>query len=238
MRRVSELILIILKSYSLPGSSGPALFSGPVDGRKLPGPSSRRLRSSISVLWQSPSMFSPNSTNAPNVAMRETFPRTMSPTLCCLNQSPQMSFTCFIPNDTRRFSGSMRSTFAVTGSPFLKTSCGFFTRPVQLTSPTCTSPSKPSSISTKAPNSAMLRTFPVTTVPMGYFSAVCIHGSGSACFMPSETRRSEEHTSELQSRRDLVCRLLLEKKKQCWGKVRGDEREGGGRVEEGGVWGG
>src|SRR5215471_20024598 len=27
-----------------------------------------------------------------------------------------------------------------------------------------------------------------------------------------EVRRSEEHTSELQSRRDLVCRLLLEKK--------------------------
>src|SRR5207249_11732483 len=27
------------------------------------------------------------------------------------------------------------------------------------------------------------------------------------------TRRSEEHTSELQSRFDLVCRLLLEKKK-------------------------
>src|SRR5690349_23209833 len=26
-------------------------------------------------------------------------------------------------------------------------------------------------------------------------------------------KRSEEHTSELQSRRDLVCRLLLEKKK-------------------------
>src|SRR5690349_21905027 len=28
------------------------------------------------------------------------------------------------------------------------------------------------------------------------------------------TTRSEEHTSELQSRRDLVCRLLLEKKKE------------------------
>src|SRR5579871_7006985 len=27
-------------------------------------------------------------------------------------------------------------------------------------------------------------------------------------------RRSEEHTSELQSRRELVCRLLLEKKKK------------------------
>src|SRR5438874_13366047 len=30
----------------------------------------------------------------------------------------------------------------------------------------------------------------------------------------SDTVRSEEHTSELQSRRDLVCRLLLEKKKK------------------------
>src|SRR5204862_6203248 len=29
-----------------------------------------------------------------------------------------------------------------------------------------------------------------------------------------EANRSEEHTSELQSRRDLVCRLLLEKKKK------------------------
>src|SRR5690349_22949882 len=29
-----------------------------------------------------------------------------------------------------------------------------------------------------------------------------------------EVERSEEHTSELQSRRDLVCRLLLEKKKK------------------------
>src|SRR5207302_3236177 len=28
-------------------------------------------------------------------------------------------------------------------------------------------------------------------------------------------RRSEEHTSELQSRENLVCRLLLEKKKSC-----------------------
>src|SRR5215510_15526199 len=28
-------------------------------------------------------------------------------------------------------------------------------------------------------------------------------------------RRSEEHTSELQSRGHLVCRLLLEKKKNC-----------------------
>src|SRR5699024_11482210 len=38
-----------------------------------------------------------------------------------------------------------------------------------------------------------------------------------ACVGPdmwSKRWRSEEHTSELQSRFDLVCRLLLEKKKQ------------------------
>src|SRR6266496_4312505 len=33
-------------------------------------------------------------------------------------------------------------------------------------------------------------------------------------YFESGNRRSEEHTSELQSRRDLVCRLLLEKKKK------------------------
>mgnify|MGYP002526548858 CR=1 FL=1 len=36
------------------------------------------------------------------------------------------------------------------------------------------------------------------------------HNSG---VMHSGIYRSEEHTSELQSRRNLVCRLLLEKKK-------------------------
>src|SRR2546422_7905779 len=33
-------------------------------------------------------------------------------------------------------------------------------------------------------------------------------------------RRSEEHTSELQSRLHLVCRLLLEKKKQTQWRIR------------------
>src|SRR5438132_7119348 len=35
-----------------------------------------------------------------------------------------------------------------------------------------------------------------------------VHGFGN------EVKRSEEHTSELQSHSDLVCRLLLEKKKK------------------------
>src|SRR5690349_23765872 len=39
----------------------------------------------------------------------------------------------------------------------------------------------------------------------------CMFADGVA---PPFAARSEEHTSELQSRRDLVCRLLLEKKKK------------------------
>ncbi len=42
-------------------------------------------RSSISEMWQRPSMPSASSTNAPNVVTRETFPRTRSPTLCFSN---------------------------------------------------------------------------------------------------------------------------------------------------------
>src|SRR2546422_8628651 len=43
------------------------------------------------------------------------------------------------------------------------------------------------------------------------FSALVISVGDSASFTAS---RSEEHTSELQSRLHLVCRLLLEKKKK------------------------
>src|SRR2546421_1597463 len=38
-------------------------------------------------------------------------------------------------------------------------------------------------------------------------------GAQATTERPGLARRSEEHTSELQSRSDLVCRLLLEKKK-------------------------
>src|SRR6266496_2668390 len=49
------------------------------------------------------------------------------------------------------------------------------------------------------------------------FFQLCFHGGMQIEEMPSafnSRKRSEEHTSELQSRRDLVCRLLLEKKKK------------------------
>src|SRR6266436_8914241 len=54
--------------------------------------------------------------------------------------------------------------------------------------------------------------FPYTTLfrsPRGHGGA---QRAGTGRWVP--TRRSEEHTSELQSRLHLVCRLLLEKKKK------------------------
>src|SRR2546421_1097287 len=50
------------------------------------------------------------------------------------------------------------------------------------------------------------------------FDALCAGASGYLLKKTQPSRlvesRSEEHTSELQSRSDLVCRLLLEKKKK------------------------
>src|SRR6266576_5448075 len=55
--------------------------------------------------------------------------------------------------------------------------------------------------------------FPYTTL----FRSRPRRRSSASCRLSGrwrQTARSEEHTSELQSRRDLVCRLLLEKKKK------------------------
>src|SRR6266496_3119756 len=49
-----------------------------------------------------------------------------------------------------------------------------------------------------------------TTIPAPTDSSSAPVSAASSACLP----RSEEHTSELQSRRDLVCRLLLEKKKK------------------------
>src|SRR5690606_41410811 len=45
-----------------------------------------------------------------------------------------------------------------------------------------------------------------------YDNGPTLHG---AIARPAADQRSEEHTSELQSRENLVCRLLLEKKNKC-----------------------
>src|SRR3712207_7797574 len=47
-------------------------------------------------------------------------------------------------------------------------------------------------------------------------SATCSHLTGPP-WRSTGSPRSEEHTSELQSRQYLVCRLLLEKKKHAQG---------------------
>src|SRR5258706_9333354 len=55
----------------------------------------------------------------------------------------------------------------------------------------------------------------VESAPMSSASLLCDH----PFFSRSCRRRSEEHTSELQSLTNLVCRLLLEKKKHREGAV-------------------
>src|SRR2546428_9428578 len=53
------------------------------------------------------------------------------------------------------------------------------------------------------------------TMPSGAVSIGTVRVNGPVTLAISVgTVRSEEHTSELQSRSDLVCRLLLEKKKK------------------------
>src|SRR3712207_7980986 len=49
------------------------------------------------------------------------------------------------------------------------------------------------------------------------WTVTAVGSSGALAVVPADvtpTGRSEEHTSELQSRQYLVCRLLLEKKKK------------------------
>src|ERR1035438_3992598 len=55
--------------------------------------------------------------------------------------------------------------------------------------------------------------FPYTTLFRSVAGAGVVE-QGHLCRLTPELDRSEEHTSELQSLRHLVCRLLLEKKKK------------------------
>src|SRR5438105_12559358 len=59
--------------------------------------------------------------------------------------------------------------------------------------------------------------FPYTTLFRSEIAPIgrgAFAGAAGLLHAKAERKRSEEHTSELQSRVDLVCRLLLEKKKK------------------------
>src|SRR5256885_10497446 len=60
--------------------------------------------------------------------------------------------------------------------------------------------------------------FPYTTLFRSDFNKAfnppCALNDFATCPLPPPQNRSEEHTSELQSPCNLVCRLLLEKKKK------------------------
>src|SRR2546429_2114852 len=66
--------------------------------------------------------------------------------------------------------------------------------------------------STLFPYTTLFRSASATGASARGRSASC--STASTCSTPLRHGRSEEHTSELQSRLHLVCRLLLEKKKK------------------------
>src|SRR2546428_10087025 len=65
--------------------------------------------------------------------------------------------------------------------------------------------------STLFPYTTLFRSGSIEGAVSSFFTSVT---PGTAVSFKVIGKRSEEHTSELQSRSDLVCRLLLEKKKK------------------------
>src|SRR3712207_7915785 len=73
---------------------------------------------------------------------------------------------------------------------------------------------------TGSPNVRISEVAMLITPPRGLHQrAPSGRGSAHPGGRPRPRRRSEEHTSELQSRQNLVCRLLLGKKKKTIGSV-------------------
>src|SRR4051812_49683933 len=55
---------------------------------------------------------------------------------------------------------------------------------------------------------------PPTGTLIDVLPSILLFAAGISCVVANRRIRSEEHTSELQSHVNLVCRLLLEKKKK------------------------
>src|SRR5207249_6363927 len=66
----------------------------------------------------------------------------------------------------------------------------------------------------QARRAAATKALTISRIPLSSNAAGCGYPSAKGMALDARrAQRSEEHTSELQSRFDLVCRLLLEKKK-------------------------
>src|SRR5437773_6762075 len=73
----------------------------------------------------------------------------------------------------------------------------------------------------------------VTLIPTAKRLSVCARASEAQKISATKVThtRSEEHTSELQSHHDLVCRLLLEKKKNTKKKKSLDNKKQENKVD-------
>src|SRR5206468_9381387 len=101
---------------------------------------------------------------------------------------------------------------------------------LKVPSPRCPESPTPQHCTVPSPSSAHVCASPVTTL-VAVVRPLTVTGTEELVRFPSPLpscpERSEEHTSELQSRSDLVCRLLLEKKKT---------RRTGGRTKRSRGW--
>src|SRR5471032_2571280 len=151
---------------------------------------------------------------------------TRTPTRCGAISAPVTSFStmppcrCRAPSPTRRSRKSHGSSASTCGAwPTAPTArcrcCCNNGSDISSTSPVYSSSSRfPARARTTSPSSACAAGPNVSG--RSWKAAAC---APSACIraasVPTSRRhRSEEHTSELQSHHDLVCRLLLEKKKK------------------------
>src|SRR5437773_5247057 len=73
-------------------------------------------------------------------------------------------------------------------------------------------PSSPSSLTGTVGSQLRVSVFIQNSTGLNGFDVTLL--ADHAILKPAGADRSEEHTSELQSHHDLVCRLLLEKKKK------------------------
>src|SRR6266536_5013284 len=94
---------------------------------------------------------------------------------------------------------------------FEKAESGRLPSVVKNSSPSPIFGSLPSAVSAAAESGRTRSTLVLLRLPGSVQSAPA---SSLRAMALASDRRSEEHTSELQSRVDLVCRLLLEKKKK------------------------